>query len=641
MTKDEIIAALKTVFISLFFTLFIFQPADGYTLLFRETFFYLKAMIIAAVFLGVFFFFERTPGLIRSGSGTGNLVSLLVILAAVILVIPAGVFKGLSPLINVVHKLLPAAALIAYFYGVRFASGENRKGAQITAVILSCFICISVFIATYSYHQSYYTQAKDTGIYINALWQIADNGSEFTCFEGYVDHRAVHFQPIMRLYAPLFKFFCPDWLLFFSQSFFLALSGYFIFLLAQRILNDGTAAFYVMLAYCVSPYFIRMADYNFHFSTLYAAAFAAFLYFSEDKKFFPALLAAALAAMVKEECAVYITLAAIFAALRNRDIRYSALAVAAGLYAFIAIKLIIPAYSDTGAGFEQNIFTYAADIKRYTSPVIILQLALFLSGFMLLPFMHAPAFLLLFMPPVIIQLVYNRPEMLLFGWYHSAVVFPAGVAAALYASEKLSKYRENFPAAALIALAVQVQLSMVFTPPKGIIVMCAVYVLLIIAVYFSAGTGVRLKYAVFAAAIGLVFAAGYIAHNNYRLNLVDQKAKEAITMAIKLLPKDPEIPVISNINIAPHVSCRRFCDFLENDNETSVFRGIMLGRAREFYLLAYMNSFTYQEQNPFSINTKIYILAKKLGFSAKTVFSEQNVYLIRFMKQKGLYRTPY
>src|ERR1035437_5667844 len=523
---------------------------------------------------------------------------------------------------------------------LKHAPGQktDKKGPdRAVVVIFLAVITTVIFQKTFSFHQAFYTQAKDAGIYFNAMWNIINSHSQFTCADGYLDHRGVHFQPMMYLFAPLMLLKDDGAIFFFLQAFFLGLSGFYMYLLSVKLLKNKHAAFLIMLAYCISPYFFRITDYNFKFSSIYAAAFLAMLYHAERGEFIPSVAAVIAAICVKEEAALYTGFILVFLGLRKNDTRYYLLSAAIFIYFAVVTFLVIPAYNPGNSYFSGWITDSIMSIKPFFNTAMLKQLVFFLAGVLFLALYPSSAFVLILLPPLIVQTAAYTPVFLIFFFYHSAMVTPALFATAMYNYEKISRVvKEKNPgtrvfAASFLILILQTQYHIAYAPLSSVTgaALACVMFLSFPYIYLRVKTPVLLKQSFIALSVIIIFLAGYAAFYNARLDFIPPADREAIREAMKLLPEDKNIPVIANTNTGTHISDRKYVDFIESE---IAFRAVTISKSRVFYLLENLKSNTYSGMNSAMRDREFAETAVKNGFKGDLIFSKDLVWLYKFVK---------
>jgi hypothetical protein len=68
------------------------------------------------------------------------------------------------------------------------APGQADRVIDGFAFLAALSVFIMLFCSTAFFHMTFSTQAVDMGIFTNLIWQEGNNGSQYTWFEGFVDH---------------------------------------------------------------------------------------------------------------------------------------------------------------------------------------------------------------------------------------------------------------------------------------------------------------------------------------------------------------------------------------------------------------------------------------------------------------------
>lgn len=601
--------------------------------------FALEFLLIAAV---CFFLFE----LIRKASGSfkmpasGSINFLMLTVPAIACAFLVFIYH-LSPVLRDLYGI--TAAFFIFFCCVpRVLPAGNgvqpEKSADKTAVFFAAAVFTALFINTAFFHYTFTTLTVDMGIFMNSIWQAGDNGSQYTWTEGFIDHRGVHFQPVIYAMAPVLKACCSGYVLLFIQALALAVGLVFFYFLASEVLKNKAAALLLMLAAAVCPYFVKSSLFDFHFANIYFFSFFSFLYFGEKGNFRASTLSLILCAALREELAVYMVFSSLFLYFRKKDPKYIWLAAASLVYSLIIIGFVMPAFNPQNRGFVQVLLRNAVDLQRYLYPGMAGQLVVVAAGFLLLPFLPSPAMALLAMPALIVHVVAGNTDIKpLFTAHYASIVLPGLLAAFIYNLEGpyLKKpFRDKYLThIAALLLIVQAQLHLVAMPVKNFWLMILFYGCLIFLMpVLIAGRKIRTSTGLLiaASAVLFVYAAGYVSHYAFRGGMVPAGKRESIYKAIQLLPKDPEIPVFSNPNIVPHISCRKYVNQIASTGGMDFMKPVLDKKFSMFYLLVDIDSFSYYQHAPRRRNEEINSFAAKADFSSRIIYGENNVYLVYF-----------
>lgn len=538
--------------------------------------------------------------------------------------------------------LFGAIAAVYYRLNSFKATINPASEKSLFKIILITAGILAVFFGFFniSLHNAFFT-SSDMGIFTNAIWRINHDGTQNTFIEEYKDHIGVHMQPILYLIAPLFRVVCSPYVLIFLQVIFVFFAAAFLFLLAEKITKNKAAAYLLALSYLVSAYTFRTISYDYHPETMYMMMFFAFLYFAEMKKFWPSAVFLGLAVMMKEEAPVYMAAAAVFAYLRTKDKRHIILAICSLVYAYIAIKVIMPAHNSNNSSWLALLKLNISEFElNYIKTNFLLQFGIFLASALFLPVLELRSLLFIFLPAVGLHLArYDRGFQFLFDLHYAAFVIPPLFAGALYGLERIQKDRKLsqpnmiFMAFVIFLLQLQLHLSFVSKFSAGYV---AAFIITVLLLIFAAFWAVRKKAKFnFILPALLALAVPYFGFYNFykeKQTYLPQEHKKSIYKVIERLPKDAA--VITNINIVPHLCCRKYVWQLEWGTSESVFMPVLKENLSEFYMLLYLYDYSYTQEKlqPAVRNKELHDLALKNGYKFEFVFGDDIAGLVKYSK---------
>lgn len=518
-------------------------------------------------------------------------------------------------------------------YGAFDVKSEKESGEELTVLLglAAASIAVLGIIRGFSFYDAFFNLSKDLGVLVNSIWRAGEDGTQFTYFDGYRDQRGAHFQPVIYLFALLFKINCSPYILLFLQVIFSISAVIFLFMLAEKLLADKKAAFLISLAFLVSAYTSRTFVYDFHFDSMYMMFFFAFLYLSETRRFWPAAAVLCLALAVKEEAAVYMAFASVFIFFRNKEKKYLALAAASGAYAAAVIGFLIPSFgSETGTFAGQVIDKFKSGFIRAIDAETAAQLAVYFLSAALLPLLAPVSLLLLILPPAFIHtLMYINKDLFLFDVQYASFVAPPLFAAVIYGLSKPAAFgdllKKNTTAAAFLVFLLQAQVQLSYMLGDSWVYKAAGFIItaaLAVLAYIGASAKPRLKYGVMAVLSVLVFYAGYFKHYEWRLTYVPEEHRQSINRAMGFIPAGKAAAVVTNTNIAPHLCCRKYIFAMELSTPEEIMTYLAKDKVGEFYLLAYLHDFTYGGINPGDRTKRLFFLAHKMGYKLEPLFGD-------------------
>jgi hypothetical protein len=617
-----------------------FAIRDNNYLWLSEPVFFYKLAALAAFFWALMQGLAYALGLEKDRAADKKMLAASAVLLAVDVIM--SYFKYNDRALLCLYDFIFAAAIYLLFIRLRVfgnESGENGGNWRMKMLLSAAGVFVILAAArAFSFQDSFFTQAKDMGIFTNAIWRAGEDGTQSTFFEGGLDHRGVHFQPIIYLFAALFKLACMPHALLFMQALFSFGAAIFLYLLAGKALSNKNAAFLLALAFMASPYTARTFVYDYHFESMYMFMFLAFLYFAEERKILMSGVFLCLAVAIKEEAAAYMALAAVFAYLRTRDRKFLAMSAAAAAYGFIVIVFVIPAFNNGHGGFTQQILSgLPGGLQKIFLPDYIKQMLVFILGACLLPLAGAAQFLLLLLPPVIVHtLNYSPGALFLFDVQYASFTTPALFAGIVYGLAKAGRGAAGrMTGMAFFVYLLQGQAHLGFLPGTDLLYFGTFYALAgIFIITGFAGERIKpvLKYGIFSALAVLVFYAGYFSHFGDRSAYVPGPDKWKIRAAIKLVPTYRGSAVITNTNITPHMCCRKYIWAMELSKPEEIFSIIEKDSLDEFFLLLYEKDFTYNGLDPAAWTKEFLGMAEKAGFKKNVLQDDDTIFLLKFNK---------
>ena len=335
-----------------------------------------------------------------------------------------------------------------------------------------------ILVLGLSRYWGYMSSINDIGMYDQAVWG-GVHGKPFLNTIGFnqqTNWLGHHFNPILILFTPLYAIVPSATWLTLAQALALSLAGLPIFLLASRVFTSEKVGLLWALVYLANPFILNAAAWDFHPITL-AVPFVAMSMLSIESKNFRLLLLSCLVILsCKEHLGIMVIGFGFLWWIKNKRWKSAMVLIVIGITHFILVLMIImPALSPTG---EHNMLNGGIGQKgRYTwlgsSPEEVLQaiftrpfhvlktvsfemggavyLALILLTFLGLP-LAAPEFLL----PGLADLACNMLSEVSMPRspfaYHTASLVPVLIAAAIYGTERISRWNKKFSAKELTGL---------------------------------------------------------------------------------------------------------------------------------------------------------------------------------------------
>jgi uncharacterized membrane protein len=599
--------------------------------------FMLETVLLTLIFSGCFWLFADKLKACPDEKKERSIFSVMCVLLVLETVM---LFFKYTSIFNLYIFGFLAASVIWLHYerteAVSRAAGTGGRYEYLIIILMALLVTVMAAVKSIAFHNNFFTFGGDMGIFTNAAWNTAYDGTQFSLIEK-CDHRAVHFQPVIYLLAALFKINCSPALLLILQSLSLFIAAIFVYRLSKKILNNGFLSVILTASFCVSSYVNRIYAFDFHPEAFYMPAILGFFYFAEEGMTVPALISLAFAAATKEEAAVYSALAAGFMFLRKKDRAYLAAAAGAALYAGIVMFIVIPGYRHGhGAFMEQFVEMLKSGNSGLFNAGALAQLLVFFAGFAFLPVFSLPSLVLILIPPAAIHLLFFREGLLLYDLYYSSFIAPSVFAACIYALNELKERKKpegSLRKTAVFIFICQIMFHFVIMPLSGSVYIFPILALLLFFLPGFMRTGKPAAF-VYAAAITavIVFYAGYFTFSVYKEKMVAESAKKSISSAVAMVPPGALIPVLTNSNILPHLCCRKYAWIIEDGNVWDDLRPVREYGFKELYYLIYFHDFTYHGTDPVKLNSGIIASLIEKGYKSRELYRDNNVLLARFFK---------
>ena len=267
-------------------------------------------------------------------------------------------------------------------------------------------------------HDAFFTGRFDLGNMVQAVWSTAHGHPlRMTGLHGaQISRLGAHVDPILVLFAPLWWLWPSPDLLLVAQAVAVALGAVPVFWLARKHLGSARAALGFGLAYLLYPATGWLTLNEFHPVALATPLLLfAFWYLDEDR-LLPFALFALAASACKEEIALVVAGFGVWYALSHgRRLVGAAIALAGGLWAAVAIAVVIPHYH---AGAESDFYGRYSEVggsaagilkTAFTHPIRIADAALSARDLRYLLDLVAPLAALCLLAPLV--LIAALPEL--------------------------------------------------------------------------------------------------------------------------------------------------------------------------------------------------------------------------------------
>jgi uncharacterized membrane protein len=299
-------------------------------------------------------------------------------------------------------------------------------------------------------HRGFFTARYDLGNMTQAVWS-ASRGGLFTVTDPagvQMSRLGAHVDPILVLFAPLWRVWPSPELLLVVQAIVVASAAVPAFLLARRWLDDDRLAVAFAAVTLLFPAIQWATVFDFHPVTLAAPLLLWAIWAAVEGRYVTLGITAGLAAITKEQVGLSLVILGIWMAVSLGRRRAGAIVATASLaWTAIAVWVIIPHYnrgkasafvgdrygdlgSDTGEVLRTVVTQPWEAIRqgatwdggRYLLALLLPLLALSLFA----PLLAAGA-----LPDLVLNLLSSRPEQHHIEYHYSAVIAPFLIAAAI------------------------------------------------------------------------------------------------------------------------------------------------------------------------------------------------------------------
>lgn len=216
--------------------------------------------------------------------------------------------------------------------------------------LIVLFILVFTLLS-FGRHDSLKSYSNDLGVYDQMTWDTL-HGDFFQASAIMIAEKnelAVHFNPILILFAPLYMIWAnPKWFLF-IQSLAVGLSALSIYWFAKEKSKNIFFAFVFLAAYLLYPVLTNALLYDFH-EVVLATVFASFSFYylekGRDKLF---LLFAVLLALSQEHLPLLVFMMGLYLIFIKKRKKFGAVVSLASLaYFFLVVGVFMPFFSSTG-----------------------------------------------------------------------------------------------------------------------------------------------------------------------------------------------------------------------------------------------------------------------------------------------------
>ncbi|MBI5127037.1 DUF2079 domain-containing protein [Candidatus Roizmanbacteria bacterium] len=270
---------------------------------------------------------------------------------------------------------------------------------------LIVWISIILFIISFSWFSIRRYQTLNSYYYdLGIMNQVVYNTSQGRFLEmsnpdlkRNVSRLAIHFDPILAVFAPFYKIYPGPEVLLIGQAVILGLGAWIIYLLAEKKLKDKFTVLIFSLTYLLYFPVQRVVLFDFHGVALATTFLLASIYFQETKKWHWFFIFIFLSLLTKEHIGLVVFIYGIYLFIIKKEKKFGLITGFLGLGFFISTVYFIIPYFRGEAHFASN---YFVDIKLRLKSII-------LDGFPYVKSLILPNFYALFSP---LTLLISLPE---------------------------------------------------------------------------------------------------------------------------------------------------------------------------------------------------------------------------------------
>lgn len=209
-------------------------------------------------------------------------------------------------------------------------------------VVFSAYFCYLSIKRVYSLNSYYYDLGiMDQVVYNSSRGRILEMTNQ--TFNKNMSRLAIHFDPILVIFAPLYRVFPHFSILLFFQSLIIGLGALAVFLLGKRIIKNEKISFLFSLLYLLHFQNQRAILFDFHSVVLSTSFFLFAAYFYEIKKYFWFFFFIFLSLLTKEHVGLIVFFFGLYILLLRRNLKIGFFTVFIGsLFFIVANNWLIP-----------------------------------------------------------------------------------------------------------------------------------------------------------------------------------------------------------------------------------------------------------------------------------------------------------
>lgn len=331
-----------------------------------------------------------------------------------------------------------------------------RRPALLVAVMVVAY-AIAFSVLSVLRHRGFFTARYDLGNMTQAVWS-ASRGELFTVTGPAgeeVSRLGSHVDPILGLFAPLWRLWPSPEMLLVVQSLAVASAAIPAYLLARRWIGDERLAVTFAAVTLLYPALQWATLFDFHAVTLAGPLLLWCIWAATEGRYATLAILATLAALTKEQVGLSLAVLGLWMAVSLGRRRAGAILAAASLaWTAVAVWVIIPRYNtSTGHALQARygeLGSDAGDVLRtlVTRPWDAAEVAATADGgkyvlVLVLPLLGLSLFAPLLaagaLPDLLLNLLSSRAEQHQIQYHYAAVIAPFLIAAAIRGTARLRR----------------------------------------------------------------------------------------------------------------------------------------------------------------------------------------------------------
>mgnify|MGYP003923285433 CR=1 FL=1 len=319
--------------------------------------------------------------------------------------------------------------------------------------LIFLFLIFTIFILYFSYFSIKRVYTLNSYYYdLGIMDQVVYNTSrgrflEMTnpTFLKNMSRFAIHFDPILAFFAPLYYFWPKFEILLVGQALFIGLGGLVIFLLSDLLLKDKKTSFIFALLYFLNFHIARSLLFDFHGITLAIPLILSALYFYHRKNYRLYYLFIFLSLLTKEHVGLFLVFLGIFYFL-NSDKKNGLLTFLIGLFSFLLTNFLIIPYFREGGHFALSYYEpIKSDPKNFLLNIFSAERVDYLKR-IFLPFLlnfFSPLSFLLAVPELLINYLSKNTNMRSYYFHYQSLIVAALFYGLILGYRKISCFKNR------------------------------------------------------------------------------------------------------------------------------------------------------------------------------------------------------